>query len=242
MLFGEVADDYARWRPSYPPEAVSWLAPPVPARVVDVGAGTGQLTGALLDLGLSVDAVEAEPRMLDVLTSCHPGAVAHRAVSDALPILDASVDAVLVADAWHWFPFDETVAEVRRVLAPDGWLGLVWNLVTPVEPWELELAGIDPDRKGLGGPAFPALPFPADETVVARFPWTWEVTAEQFCGALATNFAVIAMDPAAREARLAAARAVIERVCASSGRHTVGVHHEAACVRWVPEAFATCVN
>lgn len=54
----------------------------------------------------------------------------------------------LVATALHWFPFKGSVAEVRRVLQPGGWLGLVYNFVMPVHDWEFELAAPDPDQKG----------------------------------------------------------------------------------------------
>ena len=133
LTFGRLAADYARFRPSYPREAVDWLVPDGATRVADVGAGTGQLTARLLERGLAVDAVEPDAAMLAELRRSCPGATAHHAGVEALPLPDASVDAVLVATAWHWFPFEEAVAEVRRVLRPGGWLGLVWNLVTPRE-------------------------------------------------------------------------------------------------------------
>jgi SAM-dependent methyltransferase len=237
LTFGRFADDYDRWRPTYPDDAVDWLVPPAAARVADVGAGTGKLTGRLLDRGLAVVSVEPDPDMLRVLQSRHPDAEAHEALADALPLADASVDAVLVADAWHWFPHDRAVAEVRRVLRPGGWLGLVWNTPTPVEPWEFELAGIDPDRKGLGeggDVADQGLPFPPDETETATFPWTWEMTPDHWRSFLATNSAVAAMDPEERERHQDAARDLVARVCEESGRPTAPVRHQAFCVRWQP--------
>jgi len=101
--FGQVADEYHRWRPSYPSDAVDWLAPSAPARVAEVGAGTGKLTELLVPRGLDVDVVEPDPAMLAVLGRNCPTARLHRSDSSHLPVEDASIDAVLVADAWHWF-------------------------------------------------------------------------------------------------------------------------------------------
>ena len=108
LTFGQVADAYDRWRPGYPDEAVAWLAPPAPARVADVGAGTGKLSASLVARGLDVDAVEPDAAMLAVLTREVPAATPHQAPSDGLPFEDGSLDAVLVADAWHWFPVEST--------------------------------------------------------------------------------------------------------------------------------------
>lgn len=241
LSFGKLAEEYARWRPGYPAEAVGWLASDA-AHVAEVGAGTGKLTAALVARGMVVEAVEPDPDMLAVLRRVCPGASAHLAAADALPLPDASVDAVLVADAWHWFPRDPAVAEVRRVLRPGGWLGLVWNVPTPVEDWELELAGLDPDRKGLddddGDDADPEPPpsFPLAETETATFPWTWELTPDHWRAYLATNSGVAAMGEAEREERLDRSRAVVARVCETTGRATVPLRHEAYCVRWRPTA------
>lgn len=233
LTFGRLAADYARFRPSYPREAVDWLVPAGATRVADVGAGTGQLTARLLERGLAVDAVEPDAAMLAELRRSCPGATAHHAGAEALPLPDASVDAVLVATAWHWFPFEEAVAEVRRVLRPGGWLGLVWNLVTPREQWELELTGLDPDRKGSDDGPVPTVPF-LEPTETARFPWAWDVTPEHFRGYLATNSAVMRLPDSEREQRLRAAEDRVARVCADTGRPTAALHHAALCFRWRP--------
>ena len=232
LSFGRFAEEYELWRPGYPPEAVDWLVPPGATRVADVGAGTGKLTGSLLERGLAVDALEPDPGMLAVLRRVHPDAVPHLASADALPLAERSVDAVLVADAWHWFPHAAAIEEVRRVLRPGGWLGLVWNTAAPVEPWEFELAGIDPDRTAGTELCAPGLPSPPDAT--ASFPWTWEVTPDQWCSYLATNSGVAAMPQAEREQHLDAARSVVARACEATGRATAAVAHQASCFRWCP--------
>lgn len=104
MVFGRCAAEYQRWRPTYPPEAVEWVLPPRATRVADLGAGTGKLTGSLLTRGLTVEAIEPDMRMLNELRREHPTAVVHHCTADDLPFTDASMDAVLAADAWHWFP------------------------------------------------------------------------------------------------------------------------------------------
>lgn len=240
LTFGSAAEEYARWRPGYPAEAVEWLAPPPPARVADVGAGTGLLTSELVARGLSVEAVEPDPRMLAVLRRDIPAAIAHEAASDAMPFEDGSLDAVLVAEAWHWFPVDSTIAEVRRVLKPGGWLGLVWNIVTPAEWWEFDVARIDPDKKGVDEdsptPAAPPSPFPESELETARFRWSWEITPDHFVAQLATNSAVLAMSPEDRAIPLDAARDVLQRACEERGAATLPFQHVAACMRWRPSA------
>ena len=126
--FGAWADEYDDWRPTYPDTAVDWLTPPVRAHVAEIGAGTGKLTDRLIERGLDLEVVEPDGRMLGILSQRHPTLRTHEAGATSLPLDDASVDAVLVADAWHWFPKDQAAAEVARVLRPNGWLGCVWNV------------------------------------------------------------------------------------------------------------------
>jgi SAM-dependent methyltransferase len=210
--------------------------------VADVGAGTGKLTSLLLTRGLSVEAVEPDPRMLAVLARNNPDARLHQTESTSIPVEDGSLDAVLVADAWHWFDAEATTDELRRVLRPGGWLGLVWNVVAaPVEPWEFELAGIsdkqyDRDTKGSAAGVKRRLPwFPDDELEFAKFAWAWELTPEHHAAHLATTSMVIAMTPQEREEHLNASRSQLQRLCDAAGTTAMPIRHEASCARWTPK-------
>ena len=150
------------------------------------------------------------------------------------------MDAVLAADAWHWFTPDTTLREVSRVLRPSGWLGLVWNSVAPLESWEFDLAGLDPDHEGDESevedeqePTAPGLEGERVET--ANFPWTLEASPDQWRSYLAIHSGYAVMDPLERDRRLDAARDVVMAACEQLGRSTAPVHHQAVCFRWRPQ-------
>ena len=153
--FGAWADEYHDWRPTYPDAAVDWLLPPDAAQVAEVGAGTGKLTDRLVERDLELDVVEPDGRMLRVVERRHPGLRTHERERTDLPLGDASVDAVLVADAWHWFPKAEAAAEVARVLRPGGWLGCVWNVPALEHDWEWRALRLDPALRPPRRPAGP---------------------------------------------------------------------------------------
>ncbi|MER5539498.1 class I SAM-dependent methyltransferase [Streptomyces mirabilis] len=129
--FGSNAAAYAEHRPDYPREAIGWALAPVADRqqltVLDLGAGTGQLTRGLLSLGLKVLAVEPDPRMRAELVRSHPEVGAHPGTAEEIPLPDASVDAVLVGNAFHWFDQERAFPEIARVLRPGGVVAALWN-------------------------------------------------------------------------------------------------------------------
>ena len=88
--------------------------------MLDLGAGTGKLTTRLVERGLDVVAVDPIAEMLELLSSALPDTPALLGTAEQIPLPDNSVDAVLVAQAWHWFDPERAVAEVARVLRPGG--------------------------------------------------------------------------------------------------------------------------
>lgn len=121
------AAQYASTRPSYPEAAVDWLLPDGARRVLDLAAGTGKLTERLVERGLDVVAIEPSDAMRAQLADAVPAARALPGTAESIPLPDAGVDAVLVAQAWHWFS-PAAQPEIARVLRPGGRLGLVWNV------------------------------------------------------------------------------------------------------------------
>ena len=110
--------------------------------MLDLGAGTGKLTTRLVERGLDVVAVDPIPEMLEVLSNSLPDTPALLGTAEEIPLPDDSVDAVLVAQAWHWFDPERAVKEVARVLRPGGRLGLVWNTRDERLGWVKDLGRI----------------------------------------------------------------------------------------------------
>ena len=127
LSFGQAAEAYAVARPSYPADAVEWLVPDGAGTVLDLGAGTGKLTTLLARSGRDVIAIDPSADMLAQLTASAPDITTLVGTAETIPLADASVDAVTVAQAWHWVDAERAVPEVARVLRPGGTLGLVWN-------------------------------------------------------------------------------------------------------------------
>jgi SAM-dependent methyltransferase len=129
--FGREAEAYERVRPSYPADAVAWLADNLrlrPGRVVlDLAAGTGKFTRLLVSFGATVLAAEPVEGMRRGFVAAVPGVPMVAAVAEALPIAPRSLHAITVAQAFHWFDADQAFDEFARVLRPRGRVGLIWN-------------------------------------------------------------------------------------------------------------------
>jgi SAM-dependent methyltransferase len=157
--FGDAADNYAFGRPTYPIEAIEWALPSDAKTVIDVGAGTGLLTARLLELGLEVTAIEPSDGMRAHIPT---GATALAGSAESLALPDASVDAMFVGQAWHWFDIPAALAEAARVIRPGGTLALMWNLLDVSDPNILLLADlIDAEERTDDAPDDLRAPFEA---------------------------------------------------------------------------------
>jgi SAM-dependent methyltransferase len=144
--FGAAAAAYDEHRPDYAEAAVRWALEPVwsrrPVRVVDVGAGTGKLTVTLVRIGAEVTALEPDPHMLAELRRQMPSVTAVPGSAEEIPLPDASVDAVLAAQAMHWFDMNRAIPEIARVLTPGGVVAGLWNVDDDRVGWVADLAAI----------------------------------------------------------------------------------------------------
>ena len=126
------ADAYDRGRPGYPAEAIAFVVETLGitsgATIVDLAAGTGKLTRELVPTGADLIAIEPVPGMREVLSRSLPDVRVADGIAESLPLGDASVDGVVVAQAFHWFDGPRALTELARVLRPGGRLAVVFNV------------------------------------------------------------------------------------------------------------------
>ncbi len=226
--FGTAAAAYAEHRPDYALAAIRWVLEPIagltgPPRLLDLGAGTGKLTGQLaglrLDRGMpEVTAVEPDPKMLAELRRQVPGVTAIAGSAEAIGAPDGSVDAVLAGQAAHWFDLDRAMPEIARVLRPGGVFAGLWNADDDRVGWVAGLHEVSGRRtvtaelsarnshqdddgpltrwlRGLGERLF----LPVAE---AMFDHSQARTADSLVQTLGTHSMFLIMEPAEREAVL----------------------------------------
>ena len=233
------ADTYVKGRPDYPPAVSAWLRDTLglgPGKtVLDLGAGTGKFTSRLVDTGATVIAVEPVPAMLANLSAALPQVRALAGTATAIPLPDASVDAVVCAQAFHWFATPEALDEILRVLKPGGKLGLVWNLRDASVPWVARLDAIVNEAEGdtpryYTGAWRRVVPHagltPLQET---QFSQEHTGTPEDvlFNRVRSTSF-IAALPPQARQGIDDAIRALIASEPALRGRERIGVPYRTA--------------
>jgi SAM-dependent methyltransferase len=226
LSFGSVAADYDRYRPAPPPQALDWLIPPDATAVLDLAAGTGAVTRLLIGRAARVVAVEPDDRMRSVLAARCPEAEVLEGRGEDIPLPDASVDAVVIASAWHWLDPERAVPEIARVLRPGGTLGVIWVSRDSRVDWVAEFNGMmreareadrAPDRPAPGKTAAdgsaadgprrerrrrrevtfpPGSPMSPVEERVVEY--SLPMTKDDLFGLLGTYSGVITLDPARR--------------------------------------------
>lgn len=205
--FGAVADAYDRGRPGWPAAAIEWLLGPEPLEVLDLGAGTGKLTAALLAAGHRVTALEPSAGMREVLAERLPAATVIDGKAEELPFGDRSFDAVVAGSAFHWFDREPTLDEIGRVLRPPGIFGLLGNRYDTSVDWQRRLRKISS-----AGMIYRAGHWPSQDDLRERFtevedrsiPHRMEIDPALLRDYLASLSWVATMEPPERDAHLAA--------------------------------------
>jgi SAM-dependent methyltransferase len=150
--YSRAAEVYERSRPDYPSEAVDRLIQELEisedCSVLDLGAGTGKLTRMLLSTGARITAVEPVSEMREALARAVPGGAVIAGTAEAIPAADGAFDAVVCAQAFHWFAGERALAEIHRVLRPRGRLALLWNLRDESVGWVRQLSNIIDGYRG----------------------------------------------------------------------------------------------
>ncbi|MBC3241506.1 class I SAM-dependent methyltransferase [Pseudomonas lurida] len=177
--FSTQAVTYAQGRPDYPRQLTGWLAETLridaQSNVIDLGAGTGKFTRLLSTLAPTLTAVEPVAAMGAQLTKLLPAVRLVNGTAESIPLPAASADAVVCAQAFHWFSTEAALAEIHRVLKPDGRLGLVWNVRDESVDWVAAITDI-------------ITPYEGDTPRFHTGRWREAFTGEYFCAPEVTFF------------------------------------------------------
>ncbi|MDF2846582.1 MAG: class SAM-dependent methyltransferase [Oerskovia sp.] len=233
--FGAGAGEYRAVRPSYPDAAIDWMLPAGARHVLDLAAGTGKLTERLVARGLHVTAVEPSEGMRAELQDAVPRAHVLPGTAEHIPLEDGSVDAVLVAQAWHWFDVAVAVPEIARVLRPGGRLGVVWNVRDHTVDWVESFTEIIHRGDSLepvhrtptiddGDGAFTPLEH-------ATFSWEDRLPAASLRTLASTRSHLLTLPPAERDELLDAVDRLVATHPALAGRSEIDLPYRAECWR-----------
>jgi SAM-dependent methyltransferase len=209
--FGTAADLYDRIRPRYPVEALRWALGEEPLQVVDLGAGTGILTRQLVELGHTVIAVEPDDKMREQISGA-----ARAGTATAVPVGDATQDAVTAGQSYHWFAGEPAHREIARVLRPGGRFTPIWNVRDESVPWVARLTEVFDGHRGrdvlderhLSPDQFGAAFGPVE---LMRFSWRTPHTAETLVELVRSRSYYLVSDATTRAALERQVREVVGR-------------------------------
>ena len=220
--FGSVAEQYDRFRPSYPVELIDDLATlGGGGEVLDVGCGTGRVGTLLAERGMSVLGVEVSAEMAQVAR--HNGLAVEVAAFEEWAAHERRFDLVVSGQAWHWLDPARAVPKAATVLRPGGTAVVFWNIGSLDEPLQHQLDGVyryhapqvlygkqdhkdteppyahDFDASGLFAPAF-----------VREYRWEQSYPTEHWVQMVQTHSDHVTLDPAVRAAVVREVADVIE--------------------------------
>jgi SAM-dependent methyltransferase len=237
LSFGSVAAEYAALRPGYPADAIAFLTGPRPRRVLDLGAGTGLVAGALVAAGHDVVAVDPSPEMLAQLTARLPGVEVLAGTAEAVPLTDGSVDLVIVGQAAHWFDPAGAATEMRRLLRPGGVGGLLWNLRDSRSSWVAELSVLMADEALDGVHQQVVEAFAAElqaDVAAVESGIVQRMTPDDVVRRTATSSYVVTMPPARRAAFLDEVRDLLRTHPDTRGRSMLEMPYRTLAYRLTP--------
>jgi SAM-dependent methyltransferase len=156
--FEAAVERYERGRPSYPADAISFLVRELGISedrdVVELGAGPGKFTELIVHTGARIVAVEPVAAMRRALERNCPTVTIVDGTAERTTLGDSSADAVVAAQSFHWFDGERALAEIHRVLRPNGRLGMIWNVRDEASDWSERLTAIFDRMAGEGSPRY----------------------------------------------------------------------------------------
>jgi SAM-dependent methyltransferase len=230
--FSKSSEAYDRGRPEYPPTGVRTLRDALGlgplSRVVELGAGTGKFTRALVEVGLSPIAVEPVAEMRARLRAVDTAVPVVAGVAEHLPFRSGTLDAVCAAQAFHWFDLTPTLGELSRVLRPGGGVGILWNLRDESVDWQRRMTEVIERHRPPGLPTHRNTGWKEAIAADGRFApvssasegFVQRCTREQLRDRVGSISFVAALAPEPREALLREVLDVAEPGPESDGRST----------------------
>lgn len=158
--FQAAAEAYEQGRPDYPLEGTDALFEALKLKpgsaVVDLGAGTGKFTRLLISTGAKIVAIEPVEKMRRTFSEQLPGIEIQDGAAEAIPLPASSADAIVAAQAFHWFANEQALGEIHRVLRSKGRLGLIWNTWDMDVDWVRDLVALI-DRHAADAPRYTSM-------------------------------------------------------------------------------------